>query len=195
MSTVDELDFLPEEKPKNTEQTPIFTPGTIMLIVGVIAVTVVLALQLFNQNAERPGPGATAPTFSLTTYDGEAYTLEDLQGQVVVLNIWANWCPPCHDEAPDFQNIWEDYQDKGVVLIGANYLEVDSVALQFIDQYNITYPNGSDVRQQIAEAYQFEGPPETFIIDQEGKVVQYWLGSVDYDTLAGVLDELIGDDA
>lgn len=195
MTKVDNLDFLPDDKPKNTGQAPFFTPATIVLILGILAVTGLLGVQLFQQNQTQPEPGMIAPDFTLTTYDGETYALEDLRGQVVVLNIWANWCPPCHDEAPDFQNLWEDYQDKGVLFVGANYLEIDSVALEFIDQYNITYPNGSDLQQRISEAYNFEGPPETFVIDQEGRVAQVYIGSVSYDTLAAVLDNLIGGDA
>lgn len=192
---VDELDFLQEEKPKREEEQhaprKFFTPGTIVLIIGMVAIAVVLGVQLFRQNQVQLQPGITAPDFSLTTYEGEDYTLSELRGQVVVMNIWAMWCPPCHQEAPDFQAIHEDYADQGVVLLGVNWLDIEADALGFIEQYSITYPNGPDIGGRIGEKYNFQGPPETWVIDQEGVIAATFIGSTTYDTLASVLDRLL----
>ena len=189
------LDFLDNDKPKNEAGSSGVSAGTMILIVGMLSVMLVLGLQLFRQNQTHPTPGEMAPNFILNTYAGETYELADLRGTIVVLNIWANWCPPCHAEAEDLQAVWEDYADDGVLFLGANYLEIDSVAQEFIDQYSISYPNGSDREQQIAEAYNFQAPPETFIIDRDGRIARVFIGEVTYDQLTATLDQLLEGDS
>lgn len=192
---VDELDFLKDDQPQPKKQGTIFTPGTIVLIVGFLSVMLVLGVQLFRQNQVQPVPGTIAPDFTITSYEGETYNLSDLRGTIVILNFWANWCAPCHAEADDLQDIYEEYQDDGVLLIGANYLEIERVARAFVDQYRLTYPNGPDVEQSISEAYNFQGPPETFVIDRDGRIAAVFIGAVSYDRLAAEIEALLEADS
>lgn len=189
-------DFLPDDKPKNddADNKGFFTPANIFLMAAVLVFVSVMGIQLFNQNQGRPMPGDRAPQFALTTYDGESISLSDLEGQIVVLNLWASWCGPCHDEADDFQAIHEDYQAQGVVVIGVNWLDIDSEALEFVDQYSLTYPNAPDMGERVYEAYNVQGMPETFIIGRDGIVLDTLIGGTNYEQIARTLDAaLVGD--
>jgi cytochrome c biogenesis protein CcmG/thiol:disulfide interchange protein DsbE len=166
--------------------------GSIVLIVGLLVFFGVLGLQLARSNETQPQQGMRAPEFELVTFDGtETYRLSELRGQVVVVNFWADYCPPCHAEAPDLQDIHQDYQDRGVVMLGVNWIDIPETALGFIEQYNITYPNGTDLGGAFHRAYNVEAPPETFVIDQEGIVQATILGSITYDRLSSILDQLL----
>ncbi len=190
------LDFLPQEdqqepQPEKRKRGGLST-GSIVLIVGLLAFFGVLGLQLAQRGETQPTAGTPAPDFQLVTFDGtETYRLSELRGQVVIVNFWADYCPPCHAEAPDLQDIWTDYQDRGVLMLGVNWIDIPETALGFIEQYGISYPNGTDIGGAFHRAYNVEAPPETFVIDQNGIVQATILGSVTYDQLASILDNLL----
>lgn len=186
-----DLDFLAADKPQSEGDSRGLSPGSIMLIVGMLAFVGVIALQLTRQNQTQPMPGQAAPLFELTSFDGETLSLLDLRGQIVIVNFWGSWCVPCHAEAPDFQAIHEDFAELGVVIIGVNWLDVEREALAFLDDYGLTYANGPDIAERIAETYHIQGAPETFIIGRDGMVTHSILGPVDYDGLARRLNEIL----
>ncbi len=167
--------------------------GTIVLMLGVIMLTVTVGIAFMRQNATL-APGASVPGFTVTTFDGEEVALSDFRGQIVVLNFWASWCAPCHDEAPDLQYIHETYGDAGVVLLGVTYAESTvQDSIDFMARYGLTYINGPDRGTRISRQYGITGVPETFIIDREGRLVPggYFPGPVNAVTLSRMLDELL----
>src|SRR6185369_8583076 len=156
--------------PAETEQqTPRggFSLGSIVLLLGIVMVAVVFGLALARQNQTQPTSGP-APDFTLTTMDGSTVRLVDLKGQIVVVNFWASWCGPCRQEAPALQNVWEQYKDKGVLIMGIAYTDTETNAKAFIKEYHQNYPNGLDLGTKISDMYNIEGVPETFIIDRDG---------------------------
>jgi cytochrome c biogenesis protein CcmG/thiol:disulfide interchange protein DsbE len=147
-----------------------------------VALLVILALVgLFAVGLQRTGGvgpqvGEPAPDFTLPLFDGGELTLSELQGKVVVINFWASWCDPCRDEAPALERVWREYRDRGVVFIGVNYVDVESEARKYMEEFDITYPNGPDIGQRIARAYRIRGVPETFFVDREGKIAPVFQG-------------------
>jgi len=109
-----------------------------------------------------------APDFTLYTFDGQEITLSDLKGQVVAINFWASWCPPCRDEAPYLEATWRKYRDQGVVFLGVDYVDTDREALAYLEEFGITYPNGPDLGTRISQAYRIQGVPETFFVGKDG---------------------------
>lgn len=168
--------------------------GSIVLMIGVLSFVGVIGWAYIEQNRTL-GEDRPAPKFTLTTFEGEEFVLEEYQGQIVVLNFWASWCAPCHAEAPDLQRIHEMYADQGVVMVGVTYSE-NSVAdsLEFIEQYGLTYRNGADPRIRIADSYRITGVPETFVIGRDGKIVRYYPGSVTERMLSTLLNSLLAED-
>jgi len=181
------MDYTPEEKPKNKEG---FSIGSIVLLGSIVVAAVIVGIALMRQNQVQP-TGGRAPEFGFTTFDGETFELEDFRGQVVVLNFWASWCGPCAYEAPDLQYLWEEYEDDGVVFIGIAYADNGPNSLAFLERYGITYYNAPDVRTYISELYRIEGVPETFVIDQNGDIVEFFLAPVDELQLTAVIDPLL----
>lgn len=167
--------------------------GTLVLLVGIVAFIVVIGLQLTSQNETQPTAGNTAPDFTVTTFDGESFTLSEHRGNIVVVNFWGSWCGPCRYEAPDLQRIHERYADQGVVMIGVTYIDEPEDSLDFIDEFSLTYMNAPDPRSDVAGKYNIDGAPETFIIGRDGKVVENgtFIGAVNEQTITELLDGLL----
>ena len=120
--------------------------------------------------------GKPVPDFNLEYYPGYEYNgvskmkLSDLRGKVVVVNIWASWCKPCEQEAPDLEEAWQFYKDDGdVVLIGVDYVDTPKGANEYLTKFNITFPNAPDLKSNISGILNRQmGVPETYFIDREG---------------------------
>lgn len=165
---------------------------------GWLAITLLVALLALmgwglRVRASGPVESGPAPDFSLTTFDGQTLTLSELQGQVVVINFWASWCPPCRDEAPYLESTWRKYKDQGVVFIGVDYVDAEPNALAYIDEFDITYPNGPDIGEKIARDYHIKGVPETFYVDKTGQLRGVQIGPLAAPILDNKIDELLAE--
>ena len=190
MARDDQLEFLPrEEKPARRG----FSLGSLALLAALLILALALGLQLSRRNAGRPTSGQ-APDFSLSLFDGRDFRLSDLRGQIVLINFWASWCPPCRDEAPDLQALYDEYRAAGFTIVGVNMLESSrKKALDFIAEYGIGYPNGEDSGEKVTNLYRVEAPPESFLIDRRGQVRQFFIGSIRYDDLSRRIEALLAE--
>lgn len=150
------------------------TRGLLFLAVGLVILVVFFYVLMrgLQLRSAPPLAAGTAPDFTLTTFDGQKYALQDLRGKVIVLNFWASWCVPCRDEAPLLQKAWEKYKDKNVLILGVDYIDTDPEAKKFMAEFNQTYPNGPDVGTRISQAYRITGVPETYFIGKDGRIFQ-----------------------
>lgn len=108
--------------------------------------------------------------FTLTDLSGHSWTLRDLRGQVVLVNFWATWCPPCRSEMPDLNALYNEFKDKGFVVLAISDEEADKVK-PFIAQNHFSYPVLLDPGRKVHEAYNIEGIPKSFVYDREGKLL------------------------
>jgi peroxiredoxin len=123
--------------------------------------------------------GAAAPDFELLDSTGQAVRLSDYQGNVVVVNFWASWCPPCREEMPALQTIAAKYADQGLVVLGINTTYADSRedTLQFVNELGLTFPILFDETGEVTEkAYGIFGLPVTFWIKPDGSIVSIKVG-------------------
>ena len=120
--------------------------------------------------------GKAVPDFNLVFYKGYEFNgkpemkLSDLKGKLVVINIWASWCKPCEQEAPELEAAWQFYKDSGdVVFIGVDYVDTPAGANEYLKKFNITFPNAPDLKSNISSILNRQmGVPETYFIDREG---------------------------
>ena len=141
----------------------------VLVIAGLVALMALVGWGLARAQ-EGPKGSGPAPDFTLETFEGESIQLSDLRGQVVVINFWASWCPPCREEAPYLEASWREYRDQGVVFLGVDYVDTDIEALAYIEEFGISYPNGPDLQTRISQAYRIQGVPETFFIGKDGTI-------------------------
>lgn len=148
-------------------------------IVAVLAAFVgLLIFRLWDTNMTEHRAAGLAPEFTFTTFDGETISSADLRGKGVVLNFWASWCDPCRDEAELLEATWRREKDNGIVFIGLDYLDQEPAAKAYLEEFDITYPNGPDLQSQAARRYGIKGVPETFFISPEGEIVATVIGPI-----------------
>lgn len=166
--------------------------GRILTYLGILGLLSLLAWGLVKA---RKGPLASgmAPDFTLTSFDGRTITLSELRGQVVVINFWASWCPPCREEAPYLEQTWRKYQDRGVVFLGVDYVDTEKEALAYIDEFDITYINGPDIGTRISDAYNIQGVPETFLVAKNGELRGVHIGPLKPPQLDEKIEELLAE--
>jgi peroxiredoxin len=143
------------------------------------------------RSSERIRPGQPAPDFTVELLDGPELSLSELRGQVVVVNFWAPWCEPCEEELPDFQRLWEGYQEQDVLFLGLAFEEDEADVREMMAELGITYPIALDVEDRISAAYGITGIPETFVVDAEGNVAYVHVGPVTGGVLGEQLDSLL----
>lgn len=146
-----------------------FRWGRILAWIALFALLVVVALVLLQRQQGPVAIGQKAPSFTLTTFDGQQIGPEDMAGKVVLVNFWASWCKPCEQEAADLESVWRYYQSRNDVLfLGIAWTDTEKASLEYIDKFDITYPNGPDLGTSISQAYRTTGVPETYVIDKNG---------------------------
>jgi peroxiredoxin len=108
--------------------------------------------------------------FTLTDLQGKAWHLKDLRGQIVLVNFWATWCPPCRKEMPDLQSLYAQFKNQGVVVLSISDEESAKVS-PFVAERDITYPVLLDPGRKVNEEFKVEGIPKSFVYDRDGKLV------------------------
>jgi cytochrome c biogenesis protein CcmG/thiol:disulfide interchange protein DsbE len=155
-----------------------------------VAILAVVGFKLY-QVTLGPIDSGSAPTFTMTTFDGQNFDLAAQRGKVVVVNFWASWCDPCKEEALDLQAFHNDYKDRGVVVIGVDYVDTETEAKTYLGQFNITYLNGPDLGTKISQAYRIKGVPETYIVGPDGNLVTNIIGPTTKENLARIVEPLL----
>ncbi|MDP2719755.1 MAG: TlpA disulfide reductase family protein [Dehalococcoidia bacterium] len=151
------------------------------LINNGILTAVLAALVLFSAcgpSSGRGSPGGQpAPDFTLTTLDGGTVTLSALRGQPVLLNFWATWCPPCRQEMPLIQAIFEEKKDSDLHIVAVDIGEDLSTVKKFIEDEKLGFTIALDYRKQVAQTYGIQAIPTSFLIDREGRIIHTKVGA------------------
>jgi cytochrome c biogenesis protein CcmG/thiol:disulfide interchange protein DsbE len=169
--------------------------GLGLAFVALVLVALVSLLAFGLRNGDEGGMGSAsmnreAPDFTLDLFEGGTFTLSENRGQPVVMNIWASWCMSCRQEAADMEQGWRDFRDQGVIFVGVNVMDNRGDAEAFLEEFDVTYPNGPD-ESDIYFQYGATGTPETFFIDRDGVIVQKFMGPISAEQLSAYVEELL----
>jgi len=148
---------------------------------GAIALLAVVGGAIFNFAPEAVAPvkvGQQAPALSLPDLAGQPHGIP--QGEVVILNFWATWCPPCRKEVPSMVALYEQMKDKGLKIVAISEDKATGVVVDFVRAQKMTFTVLHDADSTVARRYAVFRYPETFIIDKNGVVRQHLTGAVDW---------------
>lgn len=125
-----------------------------------------------------PRKSFAAPDFILPATDGTLFALHDLRGRPVIINLWASWCPPCRAEMPALQQVYQEYQDEGLVILAVNATNQDNLqdALDFASSMGLTFPILLDQNGEVSTLYQLQALPTTFFVDSQGIIQEVVVG-------------------
>ena len=159
------------------------------IMVGAIVVALASALGLashFMKDDLFPvSVGSQAPNFRAKVLGENRYkTFDDYKGQVVLLNVWGTYCPPCIVEMPSLQKLYETYGDSGLKLVAVSIddaVSEDSIRT-FAKNLGVTFEILHDPTHEIERAYQITGYPETFVIGTEGTIRKKWISADDWNS-------------
>jgi cytochrome c biogenesis protein CcmG, thiol:disulfide interchange protein DsbE len=169
--------------------------------VGLIALLfILLAWSLLHDEGGDLGKRANrgdrpaAPDFTLDRLDQAGkLQLSSLRGKAVVLNVWASWCGPCKEEAPYLEEVWQKNRDRGLVVVGLDAKDFRADARRFARRYELTFPLVYDGPGDVIGRFGVTGFPETFVIDRDGRVVEFFAGAVNGEDERSRLESAIED--
>lgn len=153
-----------------------------------VAAGVAGLLALGGRNLYAPlDAGSRAPRYAAATLSGDSLRLDALRDHVVVVNVWATWCPPCVREMPTLQRLHEALAPEGLRVVAVNVdnamfgADPAELVRAFVDEYGLTFDVLLDPENRIESAFQVGGLPMTFVIDRKGRIRQRVMGAREWD--------------
>ncbi len=147
-----------------------------------------------------PAKRGTPVALSGTTVDGASWSrVTDAPGQVVVVNVWGSWCPPCVEEQPQLQQVWAGLQStkKPVAFIGIDTLEGPETGAAFLRANDVTYPSLSNPASKGQPMLALQGKasatPSTLVLDTQGRIAARVLGATTASTLRAIIDDVLAE--
>ena len=134
--------------------------------------------------------GDYAPDFELALLNGEKAKLSDFRGQKIMLNFWATWCPPCRAEMPDMQEVFEENE---IMILAVNLTETEpgiNNVESFVEDFGLTFPIMLDEDIEVANLYQIQPIPTSFMIDSEGRIQSIAMGPMNKDMMLQRFSEM-----
>lgn len=161
----------------------------ILPVLGTLALIAAACTTIKTADDEKIG--VQAPDFTLPDIDGRPVSLSKYQGKVVVLDFWASWCAPCVHELPVFQQLHDQYRDKGFEMVGIVLSDDNPDVAGFLRKNEIRYTNllGDEKIQDLYGP--ITGFPTTFIIDRSGKIREHFTGGQRRETIEGAIKQLL----
>lgn len=135
--------------------------------------------------------GKPAPEISLKSFDGTEFLLSEHWGSPIVLNFWASWCLPCRDEAPALRELWQEWSDDGLVVIGVNSQDGFDDAEAFIREFDVPYVNVIDTEGKASIDYGVVGLPVTLFIGKDGTVEHRYVGALRAEVVGPWIEDLM----
>ncbi|MHB8776974.1 MAG: TlpA family protein disulfide reductase [Anaerolineales bacterium] len=131
------------------------------------------------------------PELILEDLSGNPVSLDDQRGSVVLVNLWATWCPPCRKEMPTLQAFYEKYKSHDFILIAINQEEPLETVAPFVDEFGLTFPVWLDLKYQAQRVFNTMNLPSSYVIDRNGIVRLMWIGEISAKNLEKFVADVI----
>ena len=161
-------------------------PMAALIFVAVTVLVIILSLKLNDSSFEFSNQVSLegdipAPDFTFPGLDGKKVSLSDYKGKVVLVNIWATWCPPCVKEMPSMEKLYRKFNGKNFEILAVSIDETGLKAVApFMEKTRLTFPALIDSKGTIKPVYRITGIPESFIIDKQGVLIKKIVGPIDW---------------
>jgi peroxiredoxin len=170
--------------------------GAGLLVLGVLAIFLLPKPATIKQPADQPSSVPVevdfdTPQFDLKDLQGKTVSLADYQGQVVLVNNWATWCPPCKAEMPTLQAFYDDHNQQKFTIVGIEAGEPAPDVAQFVKEHGLTFPIWPDLGQKSILAFRNQNLPNSYVIDRTGKVRLAWTGAISRKMLEDYVTPLL----
>jgi len=168
------------DKKKQTNLIPILLLGLGLILIAISGFYILQNVSAQTDLTTVPAQvNFPAPELSLTDTQGTTHALSDYQGQVVLVNLWATWCPPCKAEMPTLQAYYDKHKEEGFTIIAINDGDPPPDVLQFVDDYKLSFPVWLDPPYIATEqSFKTLNLPSSFVIDQNGTTRLSWVGEI-----------------
>jgi thiol-disulfide isomerase/thioredoxin len=168
----------------------------ILMVSGLALILIAILLLLTQQTAAVQGVsavriGQSLSNFTLTDLNGQNAKLSDFQGKVVLLNIWATWCPPCRAEMPDLQAFYSKHKDQGFVILAINAGDARPDVVSFASSYQLSFPVLLDTQVEVVRRLGIFNYPTSVLIDRNGIVQNIQVGMYPADSLVADVTPLL----
>jgi cytochrome c biogenesis protein CcmG/thiol:disulfide interchange protein DsbE len=160
---------------------------TFAVTMGVLAVLGLLAYGVISKGHGSLQQGDAAPVAELPALGSTSQTgsVADYKGKWVLINVWASWCDPCRDEAPELERFYREHQADNFEILGVDTKDDDGSAQKFVDEFGLTYPQLHDGSGDYADNdLKTTGVPENFLVDPDGNVAVAIHGQVTPELLS-----------
>lgn len=176
-------------------------PGKIIPLaiigIGLIMIGVVLAFYFINQSPPDSNtviPAAVnfpAPELVLNDLSGGKVKISDYRDQIVMINNWATWCPPCKAEMPTLSKYYKNHKNQGFMLFGIEAGDPKDAVANFVETYKIAFPVLLDPNNKSLTLFHNDSLPSSYVIDHDGNVVLAWTGPISMDMLEKYVTPLL----
>jgi thiol-disulfide isomerase/thioredoxin len=173
--------------------------AVIAILIGVVALIGAMGAQpkvspsvAAESTDMAPEVGKLAPTFSLATPEGAPVSLASLRGQVVLVNFWATWCPPCRAEMPAIEAAYERYGGQGFTVVAVTANEQPANVTDFFNSRGLSFPALLD-DGRVHAAYRASGLPSSFFIDRQGVVRAVYRGAMSDAVITSEVERLLAE--
>ncbi len=148
------------------------------LLAGVAWIILSASISPVDAGVPAPQAGFPAPDFTLKDSTGTSYSVSGLNGQAILVNLWATWCPPCEAEMPAIEAMYREYKDQGFTVLAVNQTYQDNPfdIAPFIKEYNLSFPILLDETGETARDYQVRSLPSSFFINRFGQITEVVIG-------------------